>query len=215
MIDAPCSRKGFLAFGLCTLAGSLVGCSEDPGISTRAEGGMTGAGTGGNGGGAAGGSAGASGSAGNLATSGTGGGGSSGTSGSGGSGGNASAGSGGSGGNGGTAGGSGTGGSGGTAGSGTGDLCTTDLVAACSPEVGDGHTHTLVITAAAINAGEDVVLVTAADQTGHSHEVEFTSTDFLILKDGGLVVKDECGQGPHQFVIRCPTPPPAIVPECL
>jgi len=48
MIDAPCSRKGFLAFGLCTLAASLVGCSEDPGISTRAEGGMSSAGSAGN-----------------------------------------------------------------------------------------------------------------------------------------------------------------------
>ena len=214
MIDAPCSRKGFLAFGLCTLAASLVGCSEDPGISTRAEGGMSSAGSAGNSG-APGGSAGAGSTGGNLATSGTGGGGSSGVSGSGGSGSTVNAGSGGTGGSSGSAGSGGSAGGGGTAGGGTGELCTADLVAACSPEVNDGHTHTLVITAAAINAGEDVVLVTAADQTGHSHEVEFTSTDFLILKDGGLVVKDECGQGPHQFVIRCPTPPPAIVPECL
>jgi hypothetical protein len=215
MIDARCSRKNFLAFGVCTLASGLAGCGAEPLPSTRAEGGSSA------GGGAAGGSSGASGSGGSGAPAGTGSGGassggSSGASGSGGvSGSSGASGSGGVSGSGGASGGGGVssgpnGGSGGAF-----DVCNTDIVASCSPEVSDGHTHTLVVTADVINAGEDIVLLTAEDTSGHRHEVELTSTDFLILKDGGLVVKDECGQGPHQFVMRCPTPPPAIVPECL
>src|SRR6187551_2554500 len=202
MIDGSCSRKSFLAFGLCTLASGLVGCSEDPGTTPRADGGTSGGGTGTLGGG----SAGTGGSGGAMATAGTSGGGSSGSSGTSGSGGSSGSGAGG----GGTAGSGENGGTGGSSGgiasSGSGGgpftICPVDLVAQCSPAASDGHTHVLVITANAINAGEDVLLVTEPDQTGHSHMVDFTATDFLILKDEGLVVKDECGQGPHQFVVK-------------
>ena len=210
MIDAPCSRKSFLAFGLCTLASGLVGCSEDAGTTPGPTGsGGTGGGSGGTGGGA-------SGSGGT--TAGTGGGGTGGAAGGGTGGSSAGIGGGGTGG-GGTGGGTAGGGSGGTAGSGgsggAGAMCTQDITALCGAEAGDGHVHTLIIPAAAIEAGVDGDFETEDDDTFHNHTVSLTAADFTSLKAGGVVIKDTCGPGPHQFVISCgANPPDPLVPEC-
>jgi hypothetical protein len=185
-----CERSSPLLQKFIQIAfGLLLGCSEDAATTTFSERGPTGGG--GNGGSAM--------SDAGSTTSGTGGvGGSAGSAGSVGGGGGVD----------------GSGGSSGNASGGVSATCPTDVLAKCSPEVSDGHTHTLVVPAVTINAGKDVVLYTAEDSTGHSHELEFTATDFLILKDGGVVIKDECGQGPHRFTAMCPTSPNPMVPNC-
>ncbi len=202
MIDARCSRKSFLAFGLSSLASDLVGCSEDPGTTTRAPTASTDGGSGATAGGGSGGSSATAGggSGGSTATAGSGSGGSSATAGSGSGGSSATAG----------------GGSTAIAGSGGGGsgVCNGDIVAKCSPAAADSHTHVLIVNAAAIAAGAETMIETQPDATGHSHSIPLTTADFLILKDGGIVIVDKCGAGPHQFVIKCGAIPEPDMPNC-
>jgi len=213
MIDVPCSRKSFLAFGLCTLATGLVGCAGEDPAPAPAGGGNSGSGgqAAGAGGASAGSSGGGSGGAGGGGTGGAGGGGTGGAGG-GGTGGASGGGSGGTGGGG--SGGTGGGGNGGSGGGGA--SCNADITALCLPSNGepDGHTHVLIVSAADILAGVDVTLETEEDATNHTHEVTLTAADFTTLKAGGVVTKDTCGLGPHQFVISCGVAPAPMMPDC-
>jgi len=37
----------------------------------------------------------------------------------------------------------------------------------------------------------------------HTHWVKVTMADFMALKAGSEVKKQSCGQGPHQYVLKC------------
>jgi hypothetical protein len=103
---------------------------------------------------------------------------------------------------GGTAG-SGTAGSG-TAGSGTGNSCSADIMAVIAGNHAPPGDHVLTIPIADIMAGVEKTY-NARGNAMHDHFIKVTAADFTTLKSGGIVKKNSCSGGDHQFLLSCAT----------
>lgn len=191
------NRKAFLQASLATTLVGLVGCSDDGtgggdgDIDMGTGGDMTGTGGAGTGGAGTGGAG--------TGGAGTGG---AGTGGGAATGGDSATGGAGTGGDSAT-GGAATGGDTSTGG-GSGLTCTADINITSS----GGHTHTLLVTAAMLNAGAAVTL-TSSSTFGHAHDVALTADEIATIKAGGVVKKFTCDGGDHEYVISCDPAAPA------
>lgn len=189
------NRKAFLQVSLATTLAGIVGCSSDGTEGGDGDGDL---GTGGDAPGTGGAGTGGAGTGG----AGTGGAGTGGA----GTGGAATGGD--------TAtGGAGTGGDAATGGAGTGGggglTCTEDIMITSS----GGHTHTLLLTAAQLNAGAAVQVI-SGETLSHDHMIDFTAEDIATIKAGGVVKKFTCDGGDHEYVISCdPSAPPPTAPD--
>jgi hypothetical protein len=196
MATRSLSRKDFVLLTFSAAGSALLGlaCSSDDSTGTQTGSGGS-AGTGGS----------SSGSGGSTDTGGsTGTGGSADTGGSTGTGGSAET-----GGSTGTGGSTDTGGSSGTGGTATadagGNACSGDTITSTSsPADGKatGHTHTLTIPVADIMAGAPKTY-TSSTASMHEHCIPVTAEDFATLLSGGVVKKDTCNGGNHEFVLSC------------
>lgn len=106
----------------------------------------------------------------------------------------------------GTGGATGTGGTGtgaGTGGAAGGETCMSPVT---SMQVADttGHTHTVTLTAAQINAGSPMMFTTS-NAGGHVHTVTLTAGDFTMLRGGMSITKTSSNDSnhTHSYAISC------------
>ena len=99
----------------------------------------------------------------------------------------------------------------------TGSSCGSAVMASISQNHPLGMEHILTIQPADIMAGVAKVYDIRGNAT-HSHFVQVTAADFVMLQAGATLIKQVCNSltaaGYHQVVLKCGTSPSGSAPAC-